>query len=819
MASGGNIFNSFSLSLSSLCRSLRSWRCTIVRIEREEGRDKGQKTSLSLSLHSVQKKIKKAINDLSGIERDERERERFNEAVLRSLFQMQDHLCASAPSLSLSHTPTPNRSLSSLSLSQSTTLPPLSLSPSLGEFFQTVYRNLKQQSNRIESQCGLSRLSLSLIDQLYVDPLSLSLSHEEEGRKNACATVVYGSMRREGENEKDMSKEREREREREGEKKETQREEETQQEMKREREREKVKEREREKEKEREGERSGSSDQVAVKLYGPSLSLSPVALEELHRWASLRYPGVCRVIGWVRDLSLSLPLSLERLGLRERESERVDGLVLPLYPGGSLSSLLGTDHIPDSTHHSLPHSLSSLSPSLPSSFSLSDKISLSLSIATTLNQLHTHDRGNAIVHGAIRGSNILLDKQLRPYLTDIGLWHFRKEVVMKSKNYNVNHSQEAIRWSAPELLEKRSWWEWKTRGKEREGERVTLSESDAEEEEEVVSLLSVPHSQSSVSLHSLQSANDTSGGQPTTKSDVYSFGALLCEIFEERVPFSEVSVGSAQTRKQRGKYPLFTSRTPKVVVTIAQSCMRCKPRDRPLMSEVVLMLRNALQEVGINDLEQTDSDSILLEGLPSLLYAPDPPPFISLPSRLPSSSLSSTLPSSSLSSSLPSSLSHSLPRSSSHSPPSSSSSSSSSFSSLSPSSEAASEKKRQMDERSGSESAKKEKTRVDLSGHDISFIPTWLADSSGLKELYLSNNSQLSSLSPLSGVDTTSLLILDISHTNIKDLTPLVYCNLTSLVQLHIQGTPASKSEVPLWLRRKLNSHCQVWRSVEWGPE
>ncbi|KAF9647848.1 kinase-like protein, partial [Thelephora ganbajun] len=76
-----------------------------------------------------------------------------------------------------------------------------------------------------------------------------------------------------------------------------------------------------------------------------------------------------------------------------------------------------------------------------------DRRSLLIGITRGLHHLHS----NEVIHGDLKGSNILIDEQGNPLLSDFGLSSITRNVT--SVNASTPHGGGMIRWTAPELLE------------------------------------------------------------------------------------------------------------------------------------------------------------------------------------------------------------------------------------------------------------------------------------------------------------------------------------------------------------------------------
>ncbi|KAJ7479874.1 kinase-like domain-containing protein [Mycena latifolia] len=164
-----------------------------------------------------------------------------------------------------------------------------------------------------------------------------------------------------------------------------------------------------------------------------------------------------------------------------------------------------------------------------------------LEIAEGLNYLHSHN----IVHGDLRGTNVLIDQHLRACITDIGL----------SSGSDVpagNEQLRSLRWMAPELID--------------------------------------PGSLSGQS-------------SPTRASDVYAFGCVCRELYTGQPLFANVSDIKAMFKIMGGLSPERPSYTnPVMTDALWKLVVRCWDRNhasRPTAEKIILDFRMILQSSGV----------------------------------------------------------------------------------------------------------------------------------------------------------------------------------------------------------------------------
>ncbi|KAH9930606.1 kinase-like domain-containing protein [Fomitopsis serialis] len=172
---------------------------------------------------------------------------------------------------------------------------------------------------------------------------------------------------------------------------------------------------------------------------------------------------------------------------------------------------------------------------------------LILDVAHGLEYLHSTTVG--IVHGDLKGANILIDEHRRACLSDFGLTTilYQPETIHIVTNVSVFAS--TARWMAPEL-----------------------------------------HDPDKFGLEH---------GNPTKESDIYSFSMVMWEVFTERFPFDESRLDAQVINKVlTGKRPLRPTESPPLSMSsevwgIMEKCWREDRHKRPRISVVLLDLKRA----------------------------------------------------------------------------------------------------------------------------------------------------------------------------------------------------------------------------------
>ncbi|KAF9644875.1 kinase-like protein [Thelephora ganbajun] len=154
-------------------------------------------------------------------------------------------------------------------------------------------------------------------------------------------------------------------------------------------------------------------------------------------------------------------------------------------------------------------------------------INLSLGVAQGLAYLHS----SGVIHGDLKGPNIMVDESGNARITDFGLAKIaRGSNSLTGTSEDQNHT---IRWTAPEIL--------------RSGQAVSK------------------------------------------ESDVFSFGMVMTEIFTGEVPFKTLKALEIVMRITHGERPGRPSH-PKFTENLWELTQRCwteAPQDRPKMEEVL----------------------------------------------------------------------------------------------------------------------------------------------------------------------------------------------------------------------------------------
>ncbi|KAF8690274.1 hypothetical protein AX14_003036 [Amanita brunnescens Koide BX004] len=239
----------------------------------------------------------------------------------------------------------------------------------------------------------------------------------------------------------------------------------------------------------------------------------PVALKVLtrgHKNGSLRKDSGREALAW-RSLTkhrFILPL----MGVFEDKLQLF--LVLPFMANGTLSEWRKRNQAPP----------------------LGDIHNLILEVAEGLQHIHSE----GIVHGDLRGENILLDANFHCQIADIGLTQNSDAII------TLSASAFLFNYAAPELF-------------------VTQSEGDVVYED-----------------HDLQK------GSKTVKTDIYAFGCLYYAIFFNTVPFQgkyEYQIMRLVTSGGRPRR-LESPRMDNSTWTIIQSCWRNNPVLRPAIEDI-----------------------------------------------------------------------------------------------------------------------------------------------------------------------------------------------------------------------------------------
>ncbi|KZT74066.1 kinase-like protein, partial [Daedalea quercina L-15889] len=169
---------------------------------------------------------------------------------------------------------------------------------------------------------------------------------------------------------------------------------------------------------------------------------------------------------------------------------------------------------------------------------------LILDIARGLQYLHSEDVN--IVHGELKGTNILVDEHNRACLSDFGLWFVTEGF---HSLFTRANNEATARWTAPEIL--------------------------SPEDFAVVS-----------------------SGMPSRESDIYSFSLVMWEVFAGKVPFTEARNDGAVIRRiLNGDRPQRLLETTSLglsdnVWSMMDKCWSADPRMRLSVSQVIAILEN-----------------------------------------------------------------------------------------------------------------------------------------------------------------------------------------------------------------------------------
>ncbi|KAK1222921.1 hypothetical protein PQX77_014198 [Marasmius sp. AFHP31] len=182
---------------------------------------------------------------------------------------------------------------------------------------------------------------------------------------------------------------------------------------------------------------------------------------------------------------------------------------------------------------------------------LVDPISLASDVACGLSYLHDMK----VVHGDLKGVNILITPDLKACIGDFGL--ARVTDTQRLFSLQTNHSKGTMRWLAPELL--------------RPGPDCVSSR----------------------------------------ESDVYAYACVCYEIFTGRVPFSELSdpavIFAVLIERQHPSRPIDLPGLTDTMWSLMMSCWYAEPSSRPTMADVIAGLR-PINSGGLSEASSLASD-------------------------------------------------------------------------------------------------------------------------------------------------------------------------------------------------------------------
>ncbi|KAF9651816.1 kinase-like protein [Thelephora ganbajun] len=170
-----------------------------------------------------------------------------------------------------------------------------------------------------------------------------------------------------------------------------------------------------------------------------------------------------------------------------------------------------------------------------------DRRGLLLGITRGLHHLHLHE----VIHGDLKGPNILIDDRGNPLLADFGLSSIAKNV--GSVNASTPHGGGTIRWSAPELLDAFS--------------------------------------------------DESRKRTPTVKSDIYALLMVIIELHTGNIPFvgrQDPTIIPMVTRGERPPKPVSAKALGlnPAVWELTKRCWHKKPVKRPETPEILTRLGN-----------------------------------------------------------------------------------------------------------------------------------------------------------------------------------------------------------------------------------
>ncbi|KAF8869272.1 kinase-like domain-containing protein [Infundibulicybe gibba] len=169
-----------------------------------------------------------------------------------------------------------------------------------------------------------------------------------------------------------------------------------------------------------------------------------------------------------------------------------------------------------------------------------DRGALILDVARGLNYLHTL-RPAPIVHGDLKGNNILITDEGRAALSDFGLSQVIEELVGPTGYTPSNAEVGPIRWQSPEFLEDEN-------------------------------------------------------SRPTLPSDIWSFGCTAYELLVDKIPYHHRTRDYMVMKdiqggiKPPGPDEMLLSEVEGGIWNVLQQCWSFAPANRPTMAEVISQL-------------------------------------------------------------------------------------------------------------------------------------------------------------------------------------------------------------------------------------
>jgi len=188
-----------------------------------------------------------------------------------------------------------------------------------------------------------------------------------------------------------------------------------------------------------------------------------------------------------------------------------------------------------------------------------NRVLLTLDVAEGLRYLHR----NSIIHGDLKGSNILVNELGRACLTDFGISSISdKDILAWTTHSSAASKGGTVRWQAPELFDP-------------EGD---------------------------VDIHN------------TAASDMYAWSCVGYEIFTEDLPFASIGRATAVMLKvragERPMQPLKSSPSwntwglTEYIWVLMQDCWKANPEERPTVDQVIVRL----SQVAPRDVREIESD-------------------------------------------------------------------------------------------------------------------------------------------------------------------------------------------------------------------